>query len=95
MKNPFGKTVDRSKPYAIYVNKMAGFEFRVLKTYQRPDKERTNGYARWFLATKSPFTYGSYELGDGYVNDILSDPQIELISATKEWEQNYENTLRI
>ena len=47
-----------------------GFVFRVLKKYQRPDKEAENPFARWFVATKSPYTYGNWELGDGYVRDI-------------------------
>ena len=42
MKNPFAKTTRQSEPYAIYKNDMAGWEWRVLKTYQRPDKERSN-----------------------------------------------------
>jgi len=91
MKNPFGKTVSESEPYAVYKNDMAGFEYRVLKTYQRPDKERSNQYARWFLASKSPYTYGTYELGDGYINQILDDPQTHLVSATREWRDHYGN----
>ena len=35
------------------------------------DKEIKNPLARWKLATKSPFTFGNYELGDGYCLDIL------------------------
>jgi hypothetical protein len=89
MKNPFGKTTSQSEPYAIYKNEMAGWEWRVLKTYQRPDKERSNPYARWFLATKSPYTYGSYELGDGYSKEILDDPQTYLVSANREWRDHY------
>ena len=89
MKNPFSKTTSQAEPYAIYKNEMAGFEYKVLKTYQRPDKERLNQYSRWFLATKSPYTYGSYELGDGYINQILDDPQTHLVSATREWRDHY------
>ena len=89
MRNPFSKAVSQSEPYAVYKNDMAGFEYKVLKTYQRPDKERSNQYARWFLATKSPYTRSSYELGDGYINQILDDPQTHLVSATREWRNHY------
>ena len=69
-KNECGKTRPVEDPYEIWENPSSGFVYRVLKKYQRPDKEADNPYARWFVATKSPFTYGSWELGDGYVRDI-------------------------
>ena len=67
--NPFGKTVKEpweDNAYATYT--APGFTWLVLKTYQRPDKE--NQYSRWFCATQGPGTFGSWELGDGYVRDI-------------------------
>ena len=70
IKNQCGKTRPVEDPYEILENPRSGFVFRVLKKYQRPDKEAENPYARWFVATKSPFTYGNWELGDGYVRDI-------------------------
>lgn len=70
LKNECGKTRPVEDPYEIWENPRSGFVFRVLKKYQRPDKEAENPYARWFVATKSPFTYGNWELGDGYVRDI-------------------------
>ena len=69
-KNECGKTRPVEDPYEIWENPHSGFVYRVLKKYQQPDKEADNPYARWFVATKSPFTYGSWELGDGYVRDI-------------------------
>ena len=89
MKNPFSKTRKKDEPYAIYKNNMAGWEYRVLKTYQRPDKEKENPYSRCFLATKSPYTYDSFELGDGYSHTILNDPQFYLLNATREWMSHY------
>ena len=89
MPNPFGKTVDIDQPYAIYVDKRYDFEYKVLKTYQQRDKEIKNPLARWKLATKSPFTFGNYELGDGYCLDILLNGA--LISATDEWKKTYGN----
>lgn len=71
MKNKMNKTRDINEPYEIWVNEQAGWEWRVLKKYQRPDLEAKNQYARWFTAVKSPFLYGSYEMGDTYVSDIV------------------------
>tara|TARA_Y100000034_G_scaffold2039_1_gene2562 strand:+ start:594 stop:842 length:249 start_codon:yes stop_codon:yes gene_type:complete len=69
-KNECGKTRPIENPYEIWENPHSGFIYRVLKKYQRPDKEASNPYARWLVATKSPFTYGNWEMGDGYVADI-------------------------
>ena len=73
MKNECAKTRDVENPYETWVNEGAGFEWRVLKKYQRPDKEAANQYARWLVAAKSPFTYGSWEYGDTYVTEIKSN----------------------
>ena len=85
MPNPFGKTRDQEKPYAIY--KQGPFEYRVLKTYKQPSTESKDVYARWYLATKSPHTYGSFELGDGYAKDIRD--KSELILADTDWLEHY------
>ena len=70
-----GKTRDVNQPYEVYVNRMAGWEWRVLKKYQAEEHEKTNPYARWMCAVKSPMTYGSYDLGDTYIDNIRSDSQ--------------------
>jgi len=84
--NPFGKTRDMENPYATYRGHY-GWEWRVLKTYQRPDKEEDNQYARWFCAVKSPFTFDSFEMGDTYISDVLA--QSLLVDASKEWVEHY------
>ena len=89
MKNPFGKRRDINNPYAVYVDSY-DFEYRVLKTNQRRDKEHDNPLASWHVATKSPLTFGSYEYGDGYVSDILSN-NAGLVDATDEWKDVYGN----
>ena len=80
-KNPCGKTVSVDEPYEIYVNEPSGFEWRVLKKYQTPKKEAENfekakagavNYTRWFCAVKSPMTYGSWEYGDVYAQDVVT-----------------------
>ena len=60
------RSVKAEDPQAVFSG--GDFEYRVLKTYQNDDAKP---FARWFLATRSPFTYGSFELGDGYVRDVV------------------------
>lgn len=70
MKNAMGKTRKVDNPYMVYVR--TGWEWRVLKAYQSPEKELANPYARWYCAVRSPFTHGSWEYGDVYCKDIKS-----------------------
>ena len=70
MKNTCGKTREVDNPYEIW--KAGDWEWRILKKYQNPDNEKKNPYARWFCAVRSPFTHGSWEYGDTYINDIAS-----------------------
>lgn len=67
-KNLCGKTRKMEDPYEIW--QAGDWEWRVLKKYQTPKKEAENPYARWFCAVKSPFTYGGFDMGDVYVNEI-------------------------
>ena len=67
-KNPLGKSRTEDEPYAIF--NAGHFEWRVLKTYKLAKNEEGDPYARWFLAAKSEYTHGSFELGDGYSKDI-------------------------
>ena len=68
-KNLCGKTRKTDDPYEVWTG-ANGFEWRVLKKYQNPEREAENPQARWFCAVKSNFTYGEFELGDVYVQDI-------------------------
>ncbi len=75
MKNLCGKTRKVNEPYEVWRNG-SGWEWRVLKKWQAPDKEptiigRVDAYARWFCAVKSPMTHGSYDLGDVYVLEVI------------------------
>ena len=67
-KNECAKMRDKENPYEIWRGN--GFEWRVLKKYQKPELEAKNPYARWFCAVSSPWTHGSYDLGDVYVQEI-------------------------
>jgi len=70
-KNLCGKRRDVENPYEIWTS--GDFEYRVLKKYKAPRAEAKDQYARWFVATKSPYTHGSWELGDTYALDIKNN----------------------
>lgn len=71
-KNECAKTRPVENPYEIWMTPDGQWEWRVLKKYQTPENEAKNPYARWYVAVKSPMTYGSYEYGDTYIQDIVS-----------------------
>lgn len=90
MKNPFAKTRDVEKPYAVFVSHLLpDWEWRVLKTYQNVENEKKNGYARWFCAVESPDTYGAWEYGDTYVDEIINEADGYLLSCEPEWTEAY------
>ena len=60
-----GKSRPASKPWLTIVHKPSGWTWKVLKAYSKNPDEK---YARWFLATTSP--YVKDELGDGYINEV-------------------------
>jgi hypothetical protein len=76
--NLYGKRREVTKPYAIYKDTSGTIETRVLKTYQTPDNEKKRvtkdgqNVARWHVAVKSPFTYGSWEYGDSYIESVIN-----------------------
>ena len=65
--NPCGKMRPVEKPYEIWTSRDGSWEHRVLKKYQLDDN---NPFARWFVAVKSPFTYGEWEYGDSYAKAV-------------------------
>lgn len=73
MKNTQLKTRTVDEPYEIWTGKVnlggdvLNFEWRVLKKWQIDDDKP---FARWYCAVKSEATFGSYEYGDVYVNEI-------------------------
>ena len=70
-KNLCGKTRPIDNPYEVWRSYDGSWTWKVLKKYQKPSKEAENPHARWFCAVSSPMTYGSYDIGDVYVNDIV------------------------
>lgn len=85
-RTPFGKVRKVNNPYAVY--KAGDFTWKILKTYQHPDREVDNRYARWYVAASSPMTYFNDEYGDTYVREILEYGT--LVTATPEWKEHYE-----
>lgn len=74
--NPWAKIVMVERPYKVFTSSSpipthpGNWEWRVLKAYQTPEKEKLNPYARWFCAVRSPYTGGEWEYGDEYIRDI-------------------------
>lgn len=66
VKNECGKARPVNNPYEVWRNNQ-GWEWRVLKKWQVDDNKP---YGRWFCAVKSPFTFGSFDMGDVYVTDV-------------------------
>jgi hypothetical protein len=73
MKNPCGKTRPLDNPYEVWKGRvMIGgdeltMEWRVLKKWQVDDWKP---YARWFCAVQSEATFGGWDYGDVYVDEI-------------------------
>ena len=67
-KNLMGKTRKVNQPYQVYM--VGDWEHRVLKRYQSTENERKNQHARAMCAVKSPYTYGSYDMGDTYLSQF-------------------------
>jgi len=83
--NLFGKRRDLDNPYAVYRDSRTGWEYKVLKTYQRSDKESDNEWARWFCFVKSPACLGG-EYGDVYVSVVRLLPRVY---CTVAWQREY------
>ncbi len=85
----FGKRRPIDDPYAIYkgYGPFGNTEVRVLKTYQSPDKEATNQYARWHVAVSSDFTHGSFDIGDSYIKEAIRG--LHLVECDALWIQEY------
>ncbi len=74
MKNLQAKTRPVDDPYEIWVgniplggNEVLNIEWRILKKWQADDDKP---YGRWFTAARSEATYGDWEYGDVYVQEI-------------------------
>lgn len=71
--------IKQDKPLEIWTSPDGEWEWKIWKFYKAPGKplkiQRRNTlkdpYGRAFCGVKSPYTYGSYELGDCYYKDII------------------------
>tara|TARA_R110002167_G_scaffold281166_1_gene486598 strand:+ start:336 stop:611 length:276 start_codon:yes stop_codon:yes gene_type:complete len=88
-KNLLGKSRKQDNPYAVFKGEgpFGETEMLLLKTYQIPTKERENVYARWFVAVKTPMTYGSYDMGDSYIKEATMG--LTLTYASPEYKEQY------
>jgi hypothetical protein len=67
MKNVAGKTRKLGNAYATWTDPQTGWQYQLLKSYQA---DNDKPYGRWFMAVKSPATFGSFELGDSYCHEM-------------------------
>lgn len=73
MKNECLKTRKVDDPYEVWEGTVSiggdvlHITWNVLKKWQVDDNKP---YARWYCAAKSEATYGNWEYGDVYVNEI-------------------------
>lgn len=88
-KNLLGKSRTKDNPYATFEGEgpFGNTTVHLLKTYQKPAKELENAYARWFVAVSSDFTYGSYDIGDSYLRDVIRG--LTITYSSHEFKQNY------
>ena len=77
------KRAKLESPYATFV--AGDWEWRVLKV-NAPKKGWGAKYATWFVAAKSPNTFGSWEYGDTYIVDVLMQHPIA-IQQTPEFKE--------
>ncbi len=71
MKNTQAKTRKIEQPYEVWVgNAFDGVEWRILKKWQADDNKP---YARWFVAARSGATFGGWDMGDEYVENIKAN----------------------
>jgi len=68
MKNLMGKSRKADDPYMVF--QAGDWTWKVLKSWQGDDAKQ---YARWFCDVTSPFTYGSSDMGDTYVADVVNN----------------------
>lgn len=86
LKNECLKERKTDNPYEIWVSADGTWEWRVLKKWQADDDKP---YARWFCGVKSPFTFGSFEIGDVYVTEIKQNAR--KISSSVEMQERLKN----
>ena len=82
------KTATIEEPHATFSNSRMGWTWKVLKVYRQAKTDKGDKYSRWFIAAKSPYTFGEFEMGDTYITDITNYGHLE--SATDEFKAYFE-----
>ena len=90
-KNLWSKARTIDKPYAE-VTTPDGWVYRILKAYQTRKAERSNEYARWLCAVRSPMTFGSWDMGDTYLSDV---PRTDALGSILEERERAEEAASI
>lgn len=92
-KNLLGKSRTKETPYATFkgFGPFGDTTVHLLKTYQKPHKELQNNYARWFVAVSSDHTFGSFDIGDSYISEVVYG--LHLTYASDEFKENYWDTI--
>lgn len=66
------KVRDINNPYEIWKNDITEYEWRVLRKYEKPEKELLNPLAIWLVAITSPYTAeGLPDIKDEYIANIV------------------------
>jgi hypothetical protein len=88
-KNLLGKSRTMENPYATFEGDgpFGDTTLHLLKTYQKPENELKNQYGRWFVAVKTDHTFGSFDMGDNYISEVVSG--LKLTFASDEFKENY------
>lgn len=60
--------------------------FRVLKRHGKSAKRD----ARWFCEVSSPFTFGSSDLGDVYVREVVDQAMLTKVNGEEPTEEHYD-----
>jgi hypothetical protein len=89
MANPFAKTRPIDQPYAVY--EAGTMTWRILKTYKLAKNETGDPYARWMVAAKSDATFGSFDMGDTYAQEVRGYGR--LVAAEPDWLDAYGSAL--
>jgi hypothetical protein len=69
-KNPCGKQVTPEMAYEVWQSPNGDFTTFVLKKYKSPENEAKDPFATWYVATQSPGTFGSFDFGDSYAQEV-------------------------
>ena len=88
-KNPFERITESDNHYAIYHDPYLDITHKILKTYQHRDNEHKNTHSRWYVVSRSPMTFGSWEGGDALAHHIIQ--RCNLVSACDDWKKSYGN----